>query len=85
MIPTGDKISLNAIVKPTGYIKVSVRLYGSGDDLPGHTFEETDRLVGDSLAMPVIWNGEDLIPHKNQPVILRFRLKQCKLFGVEFH
>jgi len=85
VIPTGDKIRLNAIIKPTGYIKVSVRLYGSRDDLPGHTFEETDRLVGDSLAMPVTWNGEDLIPHNNQPVILRFRLKQCKLWGVEFH
>lgn len=85
VIPPGDRIRLNATVKPTGYIKAAVRLYGSQDDLPAHTFEDTDGLVGDDLAMPVTWKGDEIIPHHGKPVILRFKLKQCKIFGIEFY
>ncbi|MBD3181012.1 hypothetical protein GF312_01900 [Candidatus Poribacteria bacterium] len=84
-IPPGDKIRLNAVVKPTGYIKIAVRPYGSHDDLAECTFDNTDRLVGDELEMPVKWNGESIIPHEGKPIILRFKLKQCKLFCIEFY
>jgi hypothetical protein len=85
VIPPGDGIRLNATVKPTGYIQVAVRLYGSQEDLPAHTFEDTDGLVGDDLAMPVTWKGDAIIPHHGKPIILRFELKQCKIFGIEFY
>jgi len=85
VIPPNDRICLNAIVKPTGYIKVAVRIYGGSEDMSGHTFEDTDRLVGDSLAMPVSWKGDAVIPHQGKPIILRFQLKQAKLFGIEFY
>ena len=35
IVPPGDRIRINAIVPPTGYIQVSVRPYGSGEDLAG--------------------------------------------------
>ncbi|MBC8458272.1 MAG: hypothetical protein H8D67_09785, partial [Deltaproteobacteria bacterium] len=84
VIPTSDRIRLNTIVKPTGYIKMAVKIYGSSEDMLSHTFEDTDHLVGDSLAMPVAWKGDAVIPHQGKPIILRFQLKQAKLFGIEF-
>lgn len=84
VIPPSDKIRLNAIVKSTGYIKVAVRALGIGD-LAEQTFENTDTIVGDGLEMLVAWKGDYVIPHQGKPVILRFKLKQAKLFGVEFY
>ncbi len=85
VIPRGKRIRLNATVKPTGHIKVAVRLLGRGDDVPGRSFEDADRLVGDGLAMPVTWRRESELKHEGAPVILRFQLRQAKLFGIEFY
>jgi hypothetical protein len=85
VIPPGDRIRLNASVKPSGYIQVAVRRLGQGDDVPGRSFEDADRLVGDSLSMPVSWAGESSLKHEGAPVVLRFRLRQARLFGVEFY
>ncbi len=84
VVPPGEHIRLNASVPPTGYIQVAVRLFGQGGDVAGRTFDDTDRLVGDGLAMPVTWKGESAMKHEGKPVILRFRLRQAKLFSVEF-
>ncbi len=84
VIPPTNKIRLNATVKPTGYIKVAVRVLGKGD-LPDQTFDNTDTIVGDGLEIPVTWKAESTIPHEGKPVILRFKLKQAKLFGIEFY
>jgi len=85
VIPRGQRIRLNASVMPTGYIKTAVRLFGSSDDAPGRGFADADRLVGDSLAMPVTWKGEDALNHGGKPVILRFQLRQASLYGIEFY
>lgn len=84
VLPQGNTIRLNASVKPTGYIKVAVRRFGSGKDVPGRSFAESDRIVGDGLALPVSWRGEPALNHEGTAVILRFRLRQAKLFGIEF-
>jgi hypothetical protein len=84
-MPPGEKIRLNATVKPTGYIKVAIRLYGAGSDVSGRSFEDTDRMIGDNLAMPVTWNSETTLKHNGTPVVLRFQLKQAKLYGIEFY
>ena len=83
VVPRGERIRLNASVLPSGYIKTAVRVYGGGD-VAGRGFDDSDRMVGDSLAFPVTWKGEDALNHGGNPVILRFRLRQAKLFGVEF-
>ena len=84
IVPPADRIRLNAVIPPTGYIKVAVRLFGGGD-APGRSFEKTDRLIGDGPDMPVTWNGEEDLKHGGRPVILRFQLRQAKLFGVQFY
>jgi hypothetical protein len=83
VVPPGDAIRLNAAVKPTGHIRVAVRLYGKGD-VAGRSFEDADRIVGDSLSHKVSWKGETSLKHGGAAVILRFQMKQAKLFAVEF-
>jgi|GEM_PF-297030 len=85
VVPRGNFIRLNASVKPTGYIKVAVRRFGTGSDVPGRTFEDADRVVGDGLEIPVTWKGEGNLNHEGTAVVLRFRLRQARLFGVEFY
>ena len=70
VVPKGDRIRLNATVKPSGYIKVAVRRFGHGD-VSGRSFDDADRLVGDGLALPVTWRGEHALRHEDDPVILR--------------
>ncbi len=82
VIPPTDKIRLNATVRPTGYIKVAVQLFGGKNICE---FEDTDKIVGDGLEIPVKWKGDPNIPHQGEPIILRFKLKQAKLFGIEFY
>lgn len=85
VIPRGDRIRLNCSVKPTGYIKTAVRRFGTGEDVAGRTFDDADRIVGDGLVIPVTWQGEDTLKHESTVVILRFQLRQAKLFGIEFY
>lgn len=83
MAPT-SKIRLNASVLPTGYIKIGVSFL-SGDMIPGRTLDDTDRIIGDGIELPVTWNGEYDLNNRGEPIILHFRLKQTKLFAVEFY
>ena len=84
VIAPASRIRLNAVIPPTGGIKVAVSLLGKGD-VPGRSFEDADHLMGDSLAMPVTWKGEADMKHNSAPVILRFQLREARLFGVEFY
>ena len=55
--PAGERIRLNATVRPAGFCQVGVQRLKQGD-VPGRGLEDCDILVGDSQAMPVTWNGE---------------------------
>jgi hypothetical protein len=81
--PPGDRIRLNATVRPSGYIKVAVKIVYGGD-VTGRSFDECDRFAGDKPDFPVTWRGEADLKHEGKPVILRFRLRHAKLFGIEF-
>jgi hypothetical protein len=74
----------NAEVSPSGNLKVAIRVWGNREDLPGRTFAESDRLIGNSLGARVTWKGEDVIGHKGRPILLRVQMRQAKLFGFEF-
>jgi len=84
IVPPGERIRLNASVLPTGYIKVAVRLFGQTEDLPGRTHADVDRIIGDGPAIPVTWQGDDIVNHDGKPITLRFQLEHAKLFAVEF-
>ena len=84
VIPRGNRIRLNAIVHPTGYIRTALRRMNHAE-LPGRTFVESDRIIGDSLAVPVTWAGEAEMNHGGEPIILHFRMCRASLFAVEFY
>ncbi|MBN1851140.1 MAG: hypothetical protein JW829_00390 [Pirellulales bacterium] len=84
VVPPGDRLRVNSDVSPSGYLKVALRVWGSGSDLAGRTFAESDRIIGNSLEHRVTWKGEETIGHGGKPIMLRVQMKQAKLFGFEF-
>jgi hypothetical protein len=84
IVPPRERERVNADVAPSGYLRVAVRVWSSGSDLPGRTFTESDRLTGDSLAARVTWMGEERIGHTGKPIMLRVQMRPAKLFGCEF-
>ena len=84
VVPPGDRLRVNAEVAPAGYLKLAVRKWGGGTDLPGRSFADCDRVIGNSLAARVTWKGEDRIGHEGRPISVRVQMKQAKLFGIEF-
>ncbi len=85
VIPPADRIRINAVIKPTGYIKVAVRHLGKSKDIDERSFEQTDTMVGDSLAFPVRWNGQESLSCQGKPIRLRFQMRQAKLYAIEFY
>ena len=83
VLPT-DRLRVNADVAPSGYLKVAIRVWGASADLPGRTFAESDRLIGNSLAARATWKGQEAIGHQGKPIMLRVQMKQAKLFSFEF-
>ncbi len=81
----GDRLRVNADVAPTGFLKLAVRQWGEGGDIAGRSFAESDRIIGNSLAAPLTWNGAETIGHQGKAVSIRVQMKQAKLFGFEFY
>jgi hypothetical protein len=56
-----------------------------GKPLPGRSFAEASPRTGDLHWVFLDWQGnEDLGHAKNMPIMLRFRMDQAQLFGLEF-
>ena len=85
VVPPADRLRVNADVAPAGHLKLAVRLWGTSADLSGRSFAECDRIIGNSLAAPVTWKGEETIGHKGNPISIRVQMKQAKLFGIELY
>lgn len=83
VVPPGGSIQLNASIQPTGSVQVAVQRLG-GDEIPARGFDDMDPLAGDGLRLPVTWRGDPSLGHEGAPIVLRFRLRQAKLFGVTF-
>lgn len=88
-IPPVYRLSLNAVTARSGHIRVAVcRLKPSCFDLQpieGFGFDECRAIIGDQPGVRVEWAGGDgLGVAPGEPVALAFRLKQAKLFALEF-
>jgi hypothetical protein len=79
IIPQGTRLHLNAVTERGGSILVEVA------GVAGRSFAEANPVIGDQYRAPVTWKGQDDsgVP-AGQAVVLRFRLDQAKLFGLEF-
>src|SRR5206468_2964480 len=80
----GRELSLNLKTTHSGEVLVELQ-DETGQPIPGHSFDEADPLVADSLDRRVTWRGSaDLGAHAGRPVALAFRLRSARLFAFEF-
>jgi hypothetical protein len=56
-------------------------LHGDVDPLAGFTFEDCDRLTGDSLDATVTWKGSSDISGVGEMVAIRLKMFQAKVFA----
>jgi len=82
MIPvmaTGRTLRINAVTKRTGGIWVEVA------GVKGRSFNQCTRIFGDRHWATIDWDGQtDLGFIEEKPIILRFKLDQAEIFGLEF-
>jgi hypothetical protein len=84
LVPPGRKLRINALTKRGGSLLVEVADL-KGKPLAGRSFDEGARIFGDQFWTPVTWNGQEDLGHaEGTAIILRFRLDQAQIFGLEF-
>ena len=90
-IPTiwrrNDELRLNYRCRPGGWVSVELMrlmpsmFHGDVDPLRGFTFEECDRLTGDSADRVVTWRGRSDLSGVGDMVAVRLKMFQAKLFA----
>lgn len=84
IMPPGRKARINAVTRRGGSLLVEVAGM-DGRPLAGRSFAEARRISGDHHWTTLSWNGQEDLGHaENTGVILRFRMDQARLFGIEF-
>jgi hypothetical protein len=84
LLPPGRRLRLNARTLRTGSVAVEVARL-DGTPIPGRGFADARPIVGDHAGAVATWSGTDDLGHEEgAPVMLRFRLRQAQLFGLEF-
>ena len=82
-IPPGSRLRLNHRTLHSGFVRIEVA-DKKGNVLSGRSFADCLALSGDSTDDTVRWaGGETLGNGRDQPIMLRFRLKETKLFAFE--
>ena len=84
IIPSGNKIFINAITKRAGYIKIEACDI-NGNPLHGRSFEDSVQIFGDCYKKQVLWKEYDNIGvAAGQPVVLRFKMNRAEIYGLDF-
>ena len=87
IVRTRNELRLNYRCKPGGWVSVELlhnipsRVHPDVDPVSGLTFEDSDRLAGDSLDQVVTWQGRSDISSTGDMVAIRVRMFQAKLFA----
>lgn len=75
----GTRLELNAVTTAGGSVIVEMR------DLQGRLLTKSQPVSGDDLRRRVQWDGDaSLQAHTGQPVVLRFALRNARLFAFAF-
>jgi hypothetical protein len=84
IVPPGRRLRINALAKRGGGIHVEVA-GRDGKPLPGRSFADSMRIVGDYHFQPVAWGAQDDLGFpENSSIMLRFRMDRAQIFGLEF-
>ncbi len=80
----GKRLTLNLATSAAGSVRVEIQ-DASGKPLPGFTLDDCPALFGDTIDRTVTWtHGSDVSSLANQPVRLRFEIKNGDLFSFQF-
>ena len=80
----GKKLSLNLSTSAVGGIRVELQT-PDGTPIPGFTLDDCPVVYGDGLDLDVTWtSGKVLATLAEQPVRLRFAMKECDLYSFRF-
>ena len=80
----GNRLELNVATSGGGSMRVEL-LDEDYHPLPGYSGEDATRLYGNSVRFPVRWRDtSDVSSLSKQPVRLRVRMQDCKLYAFQF-
>jgi len=80
----GDRLSLNVSTSAAGSLRVEIQDV-TGRARPGFGLEDCHEIIGDTLDYSVRWQGNpDLGRLRDQPVRLRFVLRDADLYSFQF-
>ncbi len=82
IIPPRPRLLVNAVTRRAGSLLIEAADMG-GKPLPGRAFADAVPIVGDRFRHAVTWKNGDTLP-TDAGVILRFRMDQVKLYGLDF-
>ena len=81
----GRQLTVNVASSAAGSIRVEIQK-PDGTAYPGFTLAECDEIVGDQLDRAVSWGGRsDVSSLANQPIRLRFVMKDADLYSMQFN
>lgn len=82
VIPPRPRLLVNAVTSRAGSLLIEAAGM-DGRPLPGRSFADAVPIMGDRFRHPVTWKDGDSLP-TDTGVILRFRMDQVRLYGLDF-
>lgn len=85
IMPPGRKLRINALTARAGEVRIEAANMADRKPLAGRSFADADAVRGDCHWTPVTWRGNDDLGHADgAPVVLRFRMRNARIYGLEF-
>ena len=84
LIFSGTQLEINYRTGTAGSVRAEI-LDKAGYPIPGYSIEECHEIIGDEISRVVAWkSGVDVSKIIDQPVRLRFVLKDADLYSIRF-
>ena len=81
---SGRQLEVNYSTSAAGGIAIELQ-DSQGQPIPGYTLADSDLLYGDEISRVVRWQERsDVAQLSNQPVRLRFQMKEADLYSLRF-
>ena len=80
----GRELVMNYATSAVGSVRVEIQ-DAAGNPIEGFTLDQCPEIFGDEIEHVVAWQGgTDVSALAGQPIRLRFTLKDCDLYSVQF-